>query len=818
MYNQRGEQINKLFTFLFLFIFLGHSPFVLGGIMESKFSLAVEQRWWVLLLSLVAVVSMGWGASTLKFNSDYRIFFSDDNPQLQAYEALQNTFTKDKGVLMVFAPKDGQVFSRQTLALIDEATELGWQVPYSRRVNSLSNFQYTHAEGDDLIVENLVKDPGSLSDGDLQRIRAIALAEPELVNRLVSPDGHYTGINITTQLPEIHPDKEVPEVAHHMRALRDQLQAKYPQVDIYLAGSVMMDNAFPEASAADSSLLMPLMFVIILAVLWLMLHSIVAMAMTMLVVVFAIVSAMGLAGWLGIELTTPSASAPLIILTVTVADCVHLFVSYFHELKKGKDKYQAMKESLRINAQPIFLTSLTTAVGFLSLNFSDSPPFHDLGNIAAMGVAFGYLFSMLFLPAATVILPATAGQRRDARGSEGMRRLGEFVVERRNLLFWGMLALMLVLTAFIPANTLNDNSMEYFGKRLEFRQAADFAQDHLTGMYQIEYSLKAGDSGGVAEPEYLRKVEAFAQWYRQQPEVLHVGEVSRVFKRLNKNMHADDEAWYRLPDSRELAAQYLLLYEMSLPMGLDLNNQINVDKSISRMTVTLKHISANQVLEIEERAQAWLAANMPGLASEGASPNIMFAHITYANIRGMLYGTTTALVLISLILVVALRSVKIGLISMVPNLMPLAMAFGMWGLLVGQIGLAASAISAIVLGIVVDDTVHFLSKYLRARREQNMQPVAAVRYAFTTVGTALWVTSLVLVAGFLILALSTFQINAQIGVLTAIAIGLALLADFFFLPPLLMRIDKGEEYAQTFDNSSAAVDQQRVCTDGTGAG
>jgi hypothetical protein len=179
----------------------------------------------------------------------------------------------------------------------------------------------------------------------------------------------------------------------------------------------------------------------------------------------------------------------------------------------------------------------------------------------------------------------------------------------------------------------------------------------------------------------------------------------------------------------------------------------------------------------------------------------MFAHIGKRNISSMLLGTTVALVLISLVLVIALKSVKIGLISMIPNLVPAAMAFGLWGILVGEVGLALSVVTGMTLGIVVDDTVHFLSKYLRARREQNMSSPDAVRFAFANVGMALWATSVALVAGFLVLSLSAFKLNSGMGLLTAITITFALLADFLFLPPLLMKLE-GKSHAQ--DTSTVA--------------
>jgi predicted RND superfamily exporter protein len=251
-------------------------------------------------------------------------------------------------------------------------------------------------------------------------------------------------------------------------------------------------------------------------------------------------------------------------------------------------------------------------------------------------------------------------------------------------------------------------------------------------------------------------------------------------------MHNDSDPWYRLPEQRDLAAQYLLLYEYSLPFGLDLNNQINVKKSATRFTVTLDSVSSQELLEIEKRAQVWLQENAPSMLANGTSPAIMFAHISSRNIISMLKGTTLALVMISLILIVALRSFRVGTISLIPNLAPIGIAFGLWGIFVGEVGLALSVVAGITIGIVVDDTVHFLSKYLRARREKQMNREDAVRYAFSTVGSALWITSIVLIIGFSILAFSHFQMNAGMGLLTAIILGLALIADFLFLPPLLI--------------------------------
>ena len=751
----------------------------------------VRWRYFILISSIVLVAAIGSGARFITFDTDYRVFFSEDNPQLKAFEQLQNTYTKTDNVMFVLAPKDGNVFKRETLASIARLTEASWQMPYSIRVDSLTNYQHTRADGDDLHVDDLVPEEllENLDAPALQRIRNIAVNEPLLVDHLISAKGHVTAVNVTIQLPDDTTGKEVPSVAAFARDLVEEVKAGNPELDVYLTGMVMMNNSFPEVSIHDQQTLVPMMFGIIILTLVLLLRSFVATVGTFLIIILSILTAMGLTGWMGVALTPPSASAPTIIMTLAVADCVHILVSFLHAMRRGHTKHAAMIESIRINMQPVFLTTITTIIGFLSMNFSDAPPFRDLGNIVAIGVAAAFIFSVSFLPALMLILPVRV-KTEATQGTQLVDRFAEVVIARRNFLFWGMGIVVVALVSFVPRNELNDEFIKYFDETVDFRRATEFTTSNLTGLYTVDYSLGNGEAGGINEPEFLRDVERFADWFKAQDSVLHVSTLTNVMRRLNMNMHGDDPEWYRLPDDRELAAQYLLLYEMSLPYGLDLNNQIDISKSATKLTVFLDSLSSNELLAMEDKAQAWLKENAPHMQSYSASPSVMFAYIGQRNIRSMLVGTSVALVLISIILIFALRSVKIGLISLVPNLAPAAMGFGLWGLLYGQVGLGLSIVAGLTLGIVVDDTVHFLSKYLRARREQGMNSQDAVRYAFHTVGIALLVTTIVLVAGFLVLAQSTFKLNSDMGLLTSITIALALLADFIFLPPLLMKLDK----------------------------
>ncbi len=751
---------------------------------ESYTRWIIRWKYLVVLVAIMLAFAAASGGRFLSFSNDYRMFFGEDNPQLLAFEKMQATFNKNDNILFVITPKSGKVFSKETLTVIKDITHEAWQVPFSTRVDSITNHQHTSAEEDDLVVDDLVVDPNTLTDSDLLKIQSIAINEPMLVNRLISPDSKYAGVNVTVQLPGKSLD-EVPKTVAFARNLKQQMLEKYPDVEIRLVGMAVMNNAFPEASQDDVATLYPLALGFIILTLFILLRGLSGTVATFIMIILSIMTAMGLAGWSGILLSPPVMSAPIMILTMAIADAVHLLVTMRHELAIGLDKDKAIVESMRINFRPIFVTSLTTVLGFLSLNFSDAPPFHDLGNIASMGVAAAFIFSITFLPAMVSILPARG--KHEVAGKQMMTRFGEFVVNKQKPLLIGNAIIIAVLATMVPLNELNDKFVEYFDESIEFRRDSDYAAENLTGVYYIDYALGTEESGGISDPDYLANTAKFAQYLRSQPEVKHVQTISDTFKRLNKNMHGDDPAWHHLPEERNLAAQYLLLYEMSLPYGLDLNNQIDIDKSATKIAVTLETLTSNEVIAFDEASMLWLQENTPSIKPYSSGPTIMFAHLGKRNINSMLIGTSVALVLISAVLIFFLGSVKYGFISLLPNLTPALAAFGIWGLTVGQVGIGLSIVTGMTLGIVVDDTVHFLSKYLRARRERGLNAEDAVRYAFNNVGLALLVTTLVLVAGFMILAQSHFYLNSSMGLLTSVVIVLALIIDLTLLPALLMK-------------------------------
>ena len=747
----------------------------------------LRRRWAVVGAATVLMLALTGGARFIGITNDYRSLFDEDNPQLAALDALEETYASSNTALVAVAPREGSVFTRETLAAIEELTEAAWRAPWTTRVDSLTNFSHSEADEDELVVEPLVEDAPSLEDADLARIEGIALGSIELAGRLVSHDGSVAGLAINFALPE-DTDAALAEISDYLRGLLDEARASHPDLAYHLTGDVILHRTFADVTRGEMETLAPIVFLIIVVASALLLRSVLGTLALVITLVFVINTTMGFAGWIGTVFNPVNSGVPIIVMTVAVAHSVHIVAAVLAGMRRGEGRPDAVAGSLRENAWPVFLTTATTVIGFLSLNASDSPPFRVLGNLVAFGVVCAYLYSMTLLPALLSILPMRAPRGRPER-ADLFDRFGAFVVDRRNFLMWFVALLAIALVLGIPRIELTDNWTKYFDERYEFRRDTDFVIDNLTGMETIEYSLRAGREGGITDPDYLRAVDAFATWYREQPEVTHVQAFPDIMRRLNRNMHGDDPAFFRLPDDAALAAQYLLLYELSLPFGSDLNNRIDIAKSATRLTAVTRSLSARQQRELDARAQAWLDANAPQLATEGSGVSIAFAHLSQRNITSMLRGTIIAMGLISLILIAVFRSVRLGLVSLVPNFIPAAMSFGLWGYLVGRVGLAGSVMTAIAFGIIVDDTIHFLSKYLRGRREGLSAP-EAVRSTFRTVGRALWTTTTVLALGFLVFASSGFEVSWALGLMVATTIVFALLADFLLLPPLLMAIDR----------------------------
>lgn len=747
----------------------------------------IRFRWLVIIAVIASSVLASTGITKLEFISHYRIFFGEQNPDLKKWDDFQATFAKNDNVNFILQLPDGEAFDKKMAVIVEDLTELAWTIPNASRVDSITNFQFTSGDEEGLIVSDLVEGSESLSDEELKTKSDYSVKEPALYKYMVSQDLRTTAVNVTIHFPENDPESLKNTVAA-ARGIAAGFRDSNPDLRVALTGVAMFNNAFNESGERDGATLIPIMYGAVLLLTLILLRSFVGMLATLATIILSTFVSLGLAGHLGMSLAPITIIAPNIILTLAVADCIHIISAVQRNLRNGLKKFEAIKVGLRKNFTALLVTSATTTAGFLSLNYSDAPPFQYLGNITAIGVVAAWLLAITLVPAMLAVFPLKpASEPKPGLLDRQLARFADFTINFRDRILAVGVVASVVLVGLAFTNDLDDRFSQYFSEDLQIRQDNDFSTANIRGNDYQEFSFESGRAGGVSDPEYLSTLDNLMTWLRQQPEVQHVSSFSDTIKRINQNMNNDDEAFYSVPENAELSAQYLLLYELSLPYGLDLNDRINIDKSASRVTISMHDMRVSEQQAFTERMDAWLAKNAPAhMASSPTGTSVIFGLLAQRNIDAMIVGNIIAVVSIAIMMMITLRSFSMGMLSVVTNMVPALATFGFWAIAVGYIGMAASVIGAASLGIVVDYTVHYLTKYLDARRRQNLSREDSIRYAFAEVGEALIFTSIIVGIGFAIIAYSSFQVNGQLGLLTSITVIVALVFDFLMLPALLL--------------------------------
>ncbi|CBL43819.1 Predicted exporter of the RND superfamily [gamma proteobacterium HdN1] len=752
----------------------------------------VNHPWLALIAGLAIVAGCAGGLGGYQYSMDHRAFFSADNPQLQGYEQLQTDYSRTDTVLVVLAPKDGKVFQRDFLAVLQKLTQDAWQIPYSQRVESLTNFQHVQVEGDSIETHDLVEDPAALTDAELKHIQSVATHDAFLVNALVNPGASVTGVRITLNLPGKDPRKEVPEVVMPLRELAAKITAAHPDIQVHLVGQTIANQAYPEESQADFTRVWPWFTITLLVVLTWLFRSAKAMLATWIACQLAVVAGAGAAGYWKPVVNDAVIVAPIMILTLALADCIHLVVGWIQAQQRGMDRRAAMEDSLRHNLVAMTITSGLTVIGFLTLHFNDSPPFQVMGYIVAFGVSFALLFTMLITAPMLILLPGKPPKNPlplQSPDSLAMSRFAGFVIRRRWALLICLLSIGSVLSALSLTNRINDDIVKYYTEETPFRQSMEFVNANLTGTGEINYPVVAGGADQISDPEYLKALDAFSTWLKTQPDVVQVNSIVDIIKRVNQVMHGDDPSYYRIPDRRDEIAQYLLQYELSLPFGMDLNYLIRFDRAASRVRVAVGTSSGQRLIELDQHAQEWQKKHWPAaMQTPGASLSLMFAHIGERSISGMFWGLIGSLALASLFLWMIYRYWVYAVACFVGNLLPVGAAFGVWAMINGNIDLGLTVVLGIAFSVVVDDTVHFINKYDWSRRD-GLLPLDAVHRSFMRVGFALITTSVVLGLGFAWLGNSAIQLTVNTAFMICLSIVFALVVDLLVVPPLLAVLD-----------------------------
>jgi len=733
------------------------------------------------------------GIAQFAISSDTRVFFAPDGAGIKTLREFDARYGQNNNVLLVVWAGGRKVTEPDVLAAIGDLVERAWQLPHSTRVDALTNFPHVSADDDSFTVADLVPEPSRVTMAEAREIERIALDDPMVKNRLLAEDGRAAGVLVNFNLPS-EASVEVRAIIAATRALVAAFEADHPGIEVKITGNVVLMGTFSEAAMNDAMVLIPISLVVTAIVMFVFVRAVLPSIAILSLLGLSSATAMGIAGWYGWEINTATVACPIIIMTVNMAAAVRIVTTALSALGRGLSKSEAIAEAVRMNLWPVTLTNATTMIGFLAMNLADAPPLRQQGNIVAIGIAVAYCFTFTWLPAVLVLMPLRpAVQRSEAV----MISLGHFVNRYYKQLFF-LCSVIVVSSAFWIGNIrLDDDFARYFDWRFDYRQASDFAEDRLTGLNIVEFDVGAGEEGGVYDPAYQRHLADFESWLRAQDGVVSVIAIPDITRRVHEAMNGGTTGGDpgEIPDDRDLIAQYFLLYEMSLPYGASLNDQINVGRSSSRVTVILRHKTSSEIRALNAAATSWLSANAPpAMHSAGTGINLLFAELSGINIRSMMLSTAVSVLLIAVIVGLALRSAFLGFLSIFLNMLPSLVGFGLWGLLYQDIGLAASVVTAMTIGLVVDDTIYFLLMYRQARA-RGLDPEQSINYVFATVGVAMLVITASLTLGFGTLVFSGFEVNRSLGAMTAIVIMSNLFIDWLMLPPVMRIIENSRAMA-----------------------
>ena len=746
-----------------------------------------------IIISLLILAGLAQGLSKINFNPDINAFFPENDTLTTSHLSIEDTYSSMDNAVIGIGVKEGTVFTNEVLSLIEDLTERAWKTPHSLRVDSLSNYSYVSADGDDLYIEPFLEGSSTYDLKTLKEKELIIEEEELAYGAIISKDKKTSLINIVFDPPRKDIEAEYQESLNYVLGFLEEARKNHPEVDLIISGIVYMEYQSPMLLKAQMPKLMPTAILVILLTLFLLLRSLVAVAGSFLVILMSVVSAMGSIGFMSGDIAQPFIMVPILIATLAVADCVHLFTLYFQNLDSSRKSKEAMLESLKLNLQPLFLTSLTTAIGFLSLNLAPVEPLRGIGNGVAVGVFLAFIFTVLLL--APIVSYFNVKQSKNINFQKNIaRKLGKFSIKNYKRLLVIVPVISCFLMAFIPLNKTNDNPLEFYSERYT-TSAADskWISQRIGGTFPVSYELNS--QGIVSDPEFLREVDKFSEWLASNKEVLHISSLSKIMKNLNKTLHGKQEEWNIIPTEPDLSAQYLFFYEMSLPYGLDLTNSISQNKESIKLVASLKELGSLEYREFAKRVENYASQNMPeDMVSIGTGTRPIFAFMSNMLITQLIYALGIGIVLITATIILFFRSLRYGMLTSVTNLLPIGVAFGIWAIVSGEISMLVGIGMGTTLGIIVDFTVHFLSKYLHARRQKNLSAEEAVEYAFETVGFALIITSFSLILGFLVLLQAFFIPIHGFVLFSSIAFLSALIIDLLLFPALLITWDKRYNY------------------------
>ena len=759
--------------------------------MKNYINTLQKYRWAIVVLIPLIVFLLATNLKNLSFEGSYRIWFGKDSKILKSYDDFRLIFGNDDSVTITFKDKNG-IFNKKALNTISKITDELWKTKYISRVDSLTSYQYVYAskeDPDEILVEDFIQDVNNKNKTYFNNKKQIAINDPQLLGSFINKKADTTLI-IARLTPKAGENEDISfDLMARVHKIIDPIQ-KETGYHFYLNGGPALTTAFVNIAQNDGATFTPLVFVSVMVILFLLFRKISSSIIPISVVVLTILVVLSIQVLLGYKLNNFTANIPVFIVAIGIADAVHIYIIWFMYRKKGIDNLQSVTRTLDKNIMPIFLTSLTTSIGFASLAISKVVPVSTLGIATASGAILAFILSITFMPALLLIFgnKIKVTKQIELEHHEDIledryKKMATFIVTNNKKIIITTTLIFAIIAIGLFKVKVDSNTIRYFEKNVEIRKSTEFTMDNLTGPMAYEIIVDSKSKDGIKDPEFMKTVQKFYNDFQKQfKDVRHISSLMDVVKQFNKVMHGGKEEFYKVPNKKDLIAQYLFFYSMSLPQGMEISDKMDIDQRLLRVTAQVNLVDTSVDLKMIKWASNWWK-NTP-YSAQVVGQTSMFAYMQSDVTDTLIYSISMALVAVSLMIFFIFKDIKMLIIFIIPNILPIILIIGVMGWLHINIDLGVAVAGAIILGVAVDDTIHFFYKYFDALKK-GYDKKDAIAYVYQYSGKAILFTTIILSVSFIIFLGSNFAPNYNFGLVTAIALTIALIADLILLPALL---------------------------------
>jgi predicted RND superfamily exporter protein len=774
----------------------------------------------VLLIMFAIVIGIVSQISKLSVDTSFEGMLHVDDPKRLEYNKFRDQFGQDRVVLLTVKTPDvfDPTYLRKLKAFHQELEEA---VPHLKEVRSLANARRTRGDGDTLVVEDLLEGWPE-QPIDLAALKQFVLNNPVYLNDYISEDGRIAALIVEPLASIADPGADsdlmdgfeddlavteepvVQSKIHHFLSKKDNkevvdavswISAKYraPDFQISTAGGPVSEEVYDSHTKQTMRKFTLVMLGVIVIALFILFRRVTGAIYPMIIVYCSLLSTLGVMAMFGVPISVFSVVLPSFLTAVGIADSVHILAIFYREYQNGREKVDAIAYAIGHSGLAVLMTSMTTAAGLLSFSISELSSIGNLGIFAAVGVCLALVYTVIMLPAFLAITPIKVRKVKSvARTPKLMDKIliaiADFSSGSPKTITVACLVIFAISIGFMFQLKFSHNHKNIFPEEMTIRKDEDFIDKHLKGIASVEVVLDTQKENGLYDPELLKRLDTLSGEIKAiEDDGIYVGKVRNIndiLRETNQALHENNAEFYRIPDDRELIAQELMLFENS---GSDDLERV-VDSRFSKTRISVK-IPYMEVLLTEKISNdiydrfTKMFAGMADITVTGMSP--MMGTTVSAAIRSMSKSYVVAFFVISIMMILLVGDVKLGAISMIPNIFPIFFVMGIMGAFNVLVDLNALMIGSIAIGLVVDDTMHFMYNF-RRYYEKSGDVHLAVRETFLSTGRALLITSLVLAANFFVLMFATFTSTHKFGFYTGFVVLMALVSDFILAPALMV--------------------------------